>query len=583
MLPALRPSCQRLVRSTITQRRWASTEHHGPEENFSTNAWRNFLIVVVGAAVWYRVDQRWTDQGEEKHPFQRYIEYHMTNREDKDRFAAEQLEKAEKMADYRLVYQEAQRAPIHRMRYPESFERASPRALSAGANSDVSQIQVSSASAWTLTDTYQGNTFFDGFTFFTENDPTHGTVKYVDRTTAQASGLIYAQNNVVTMKADATNVTPNGRPSVRISSNKTYNSGLFILDLSHMPTGCGTWPAYWLVGGNWPNQGEIDILEGVNTQIKNQVTLHTNAGCTMDPKTSHSTGKWLTNNCDINAPGQPANAGCSVESTSGFSYGPGLNAIQGGVYATQWKPDTGIQVWFFPRYRIPADITSGNPNPASWGNATADFPFNNCSSNHFTNMAITFDLTFCGDWAGAVYNSKFNCPGNCNDFVANQPWAFSQAYWKINSLKVYQSLTSIPLQRQFHKAIITMKTEQEWQAILTPEQFRILRQKGTEMPGTGEYNNHFDQGVYACAGCGAPLYTSGTKMNTQCGWPAFFDAVPGAVVRQEDSSLGRQRTEILCAKCGGHLGHVFKGEGFPTPTDERHCVNSISIRFNKEQ
>jgi len=126
------------------------------------------------------------------------------------------------------------------------------------------------------------------------------------------------------------------------------------------------------------------------------------------------------------------------------------------------------------------------------------------------------------------------------------------------------------------------KSEEEWQAVLSPEQFRILRQKGTERPGTGEYENHKEQGVYSCAGCGTPLYKSSTKFSSGCGWPAFFDAIPGAVNRHEDKSLFMTRTEITCAACGGHLGHVFKGEKFPTPTDERHCVNSVSLKFHGE-
>ncbi|TPX61787.1 hypothetical protein SpCBS45565_g07151 [Spizellomyces sp. 'palustris'] len=123
------------------------------------------------------------------------------------------------------------------------------------------------------------------------------------------------------------------------------------------------------------------------------------------------------------------------------------------------------------------------------------------------------------------------------------------------------------------------KTEQEWKVKLTPEQFRVLRQKGTEAPGTGEYNKHKAEGVYHCAGCDAPLYKSTTKFDSGCGWPAFFDAIPGAVTRHVDNTYGMERTEIVCSNCGGHLGHVFKGEKFPTPTDERHCVNSVSMRF----
>ncbi|KAL5512988.1 MSRB2 [Sanghuangporus vaninii] len=126
------------------------------------------------------------------------------------------------------------------------------------------------------------------------------------------------------------------------------------------------------------------------------------------------------------------------------------------------------------------------------------------------------------------------------------------------------------------------KPDSEWRAVLSPEQFRTLRQKGTEGPGTGKFDKHFESGVYTCGACDAPLYVSKTKFNSGCGWPAFFDAIPGAVERHEDRSLGTIRTEITCAACGGHLGHVFKGEGFSTPTDERHCVNSISLTFKGE-
>ncbi|KAL2146733.1 hypothetical protein VTI28DRAFT_2568 [Corynascus sepedonium] len=128
------------------------------------------------------------------------------------------------------------------------------------------------------------------------------------------------------------------------------------------------------------------------------------------------------------------------------------------------------------------------------------------------------------------------------------------------------------------------RTPDEWRAVLSPEQFRILREKGTEPPTSGVYDKHYpDKGIYACAGCNAPLYTAKHKFASGCGWPAYFDSIPGAVIRHEDRSFGMLRTEIVCANCGGHLGHVFKGEGFPTPTDERHCVNSISLVFKEDE
>ncbi|KAK9448319.1 Mss4-like protein [Limtongia smithiae] len=126
------------------------------------------------------------------------------------------------------------------------------------------------------------------------------------------------------------------------------------------------------------------------------------------------------------------------------------------------------------------------------------------------------------------------------------------------------------------------KTEQEWKAILSPQQFRVLREKGTERPFTGEYEYHHSKGVYCCAGCNSPLYESKTKFDSGCGWPAFYEAIPGAIKRFEDRSFGMVRTEMVCATCGGHLGHIFQGEGYKTPVDERHCVNSISMTFRNE-
>ncbi|XP_055816030.1 peptide methionine sulfoxide reductase B5-like [Solanum dulcamara] len=125
------------------------------------------------------------------------------------------------------------------------------------------------------------------------------------------------------------------------------------------------------------------------------------------------------------------------------------------------------------------------------------------------------------------------------------------------------------------------KSEEEWRVVLSPDQFRILRQKGTENPGSGEYNKFFGVGTYLCAGCGTPLYRSATKFNSPCGWPSFYEGLPGAINRNPDPD--GIRMEITCAACGGHLGHVFKGEGFRTPTNERHCVNSTSLKFKPPQ
>jgi|SRR5579862_6254532 len=124
------------------------------------------------------------------------------------------------------------------------------------------------------------------------------------------------------------------------------------------------------------------------------------------------------------------------------------------------------------------------------------------------------------------------------------------------------------------------KSEEQWRESLSPEQYHILREKGTERAFTGKYWDHKENGAYACAGCGQELFVSGTKFDSGCGWPSFYDAVPGTVVFTDDHSYGMHRIEVTCSKCGGHLGHVFP-DG-PEPTGQRFCINSASIDFQKK-
>ncbi|KAF1944136.1 hypothetical protein EJ02DRAFT_109735 [Clathrospora elynae] len=304
-----------------------------------------------------------------------------------------------------------------------------------------------SIAGYVLQDDYMTD-FYGAFDFFTGEDPTEGFVQYVDEATARQTNLINSSaTSAVSWGVDAENKTPEGRPSIRIESKKSYNTGLIVLDVAHMPFGCGTWPAFWTIGPDWPQNGEIDILEGVNEQTNNGMTLHTGPGCQIGQDIAQFAGELNTGNCDIAAKGQGKNVGCSIEHPSKQSYGAGLNQIGGGVYATQWTSEA-ISVYFFPRDSIPADVLGDNPDPSGWGKPAAMFTGDCDIEKTFHEQKMIFDTTFCGQWAGSssVWDTG-SCgkkAATCEEWVRDNPEAFAEAYWTINGLKVYQDNGEAP-------------------------------------------------------------------------------------------------------------------------------------------
>ncbi|KAH8119293.1 2 beta-glucans in both donor and acceptor sites of Gh16 Laminarinase 16a [Phellopilus nigrolimitatus] len=296
-----------------------------------------------------------------------------------------------------------------------------------------------------LQDNFVGKSFLSGWNWETMNDPTHGRVNYVSQATALQKNLTYASDDTFVMKADSSSqvaASARGRNSVRITSKNKYTDSVVVLDVAHMPEGCGTWPAFWTVtaAGPWPQGGEIDILEGANTGTTNKATLHTTSGCTM-PQSGQQTGTMSFFDCDSSS---GSNTGCGTTFKKANSYGAALNKVQGGWFVMKRTNEDGVYVYFWARNdpSVPAEVKSGAKtiNPSfSWGEPEARFPTDSCNwAQHFDAHNIVFDLTLCGDWAGGTFASQ-GCSGSCDDFVNNNPSAFEDAYWAVNAVRVYTS------------------------------------------------------------------------------------------------------------------------------------------------
>ena len=319
---------------------------------------------------------------------------------------------------------------------------------------------------YTLKDDLSYKNFFHRFGLYSDHDPTNGFVAYQPLDSAVQNQYVGYLNTSVYLGVDYENITMSGgRPSIRVESKTSYNYGLLIADLAHMPSStCGVWPAFWMLGdGEWPRNGEIDILEGVNDIDRNSVTLHTTAGCVVDNSSSGAmsiveagakfSGTLITRDCDVQAKDQDRNQGCSIQAPlrSGAhifpSYGSNFNKAGGGLYAMQWT-QTSISVWFFPRGSPllpappspPSPIEDFHPDPGTWGTPLAHFSGSGCDfAARFRNLRIIFDTTFCGEWAGRQEVWDQSCAAKtgvrtCEEYVKDNPSVFADAFWKIDGL-----------------------------------------------------------------------------------------------------------------------------------------------------
>jgi hypothetical protein len=291
---------------------------------------------------------------------------------------------------------------------------------------------------------HAGASFFDGFDFEAIPDPTHGAVDYVDGPTARAHGLVSVDTRGHARIAveSKTVATGSGRMSVRLRSKKSYEEGLFIIDVAHLPEGNGVWPAFWTVGGGWPAGGEIDVIEGVSDQPRNATTLHTTARCSMAgvDEARTMTGRYSQRDCNAGdkATGMPY-IGCSVTGQEG-SFGPTFNASGGGVFAMRWTGEA-IDVWAWARARIPDDVVrGGTPTPKAWGMPVAHFALGAaCTPDHFGPHRMILNTTLCGDWAGNgfVGQDGKRGPDACRAYVLAHPAAFDVAYWDVAYIRTF--------------------------------------------------------------------------------------------------------------------------------------------------
>ncbi|OEH76822.1 PAN domain-containing protein [Cyclospora cayetanensis] len=327
--------------------------------------------------------------------------------------------------------------------------------LAASKAAAVTQKSIQECSdSYTLSDIFKGDDFWEPskFFFFEWGDPTGGTVEYVGKADAQKYNLIKTMSDGrIQLLTDTTEVLANGkgRKSVRLTSQKAWRDALWVLDLNHMPTGCGTWPAWWTVGWDpWPDTGEIDIIEGANLQEHAHAAVHTKKGCVMPSSTDEFNGRWTETvhgqAIDCWDLATSDNVGCSIESYED-AYGAPLNRKGGGLYVMQLHHSKYIRIWFFTRQEAPLDLTSGTPTPDFWNQKPlAYFTLgSNCKGDqYFGEQRIVINTTFCGGYAGYTFSEAQGCPGNgltdCEKYVRENPSAFREAYWDIKSIKVYQ-------------------------------------------------------------------------------------------------------------------------------------------------
>lgn len=327
-----------------------------------------------------------------------------------------------------------------------------------GTQPNRPQPTSSSPSAYKQIAEFKHPSFFDGFTVYNNTDPTAGSVTYVNEQTAKATellGWVYYEDDQATNAYVGVDHHSKiaMRPSVRLTSKQKLGPGsLTVIDVRHAPTGPSLWPAVWMLAppeeGEWPNAGEIDIMEWVNDVTFNAMTLHTGPGCTVDRDPSAYLGTLGEADCNT-GDDFPGNIGCSIKAPEKYTFdgesmataGPEFNKQGGGVYVHEWTEDS-ISMWLFPRHKLPADLRAGKPNPKTWmQKPLARFSGKGCDfTTAFKPQQLIINISLCGQWAGKVFGKGGDDAwAQCNAFVENNPQAFEEAFFDLASVRMYST------------------------------------------------------------------------------------------------------------------------------------------------
>ncbi|KAL0059167.1 hypothetical protein AAF712_014139 [Marasmius tenuissimus] len=299
--------------------------------------------------------------------------------------------------------------------------------------------------SYDLVRSYEGQTFFDDWDFYGSWDNlTLGDVWWLGREDSFSQNLAYINQagNAILRVDNTSNVPLNEkRNTVRITSKDTYAVGsLWVIDLRHIPFGCSVWPAFWTKGPKWPDNGEIDIIEGINNMAANQMALHSTPGCFL-PTQGMQTGKTLVTDCSTDA-------GCTVGELIPNSYGPGFAAAGGGVWATQFDV-SGIYIWFWSRASIPKSIRDSDFSSSlqmfDWGLPSAAYPAIGCNvTEFFSPQNLVLDITLCGKWAGEPENYLPSCADQgptkkcyTDNVVGPGSPKYDNAYFEVEYVRAY--------------------------------------------------------------------------------------------------------------------------------------------------